>query len=832
MSAAAKDGVSSAATDGSASTGIDDVTTNDEASSFIPTEGSDISQKNGHHDSNGDDITSVPQGDDEYESAKSASPNPPHNAVDEKLSANGDQGGAEASDTESVPAKTKQPRKSTPAKKVAVVAEWDDVAASLSAQFLAKSSELVSQDKAMYGQVAWARIRGYPYWPGYICDPKMLVHDYVSMQKYLPLMDTHFWVYFYQTNNSAPVLRADIALWEDSSKPFHDGFPTKKGKPYKNAKFDEAKTIAADKPDIFQETTGEKMARKRKEGAAAKRPLVDQPTESEPAPVKKRRGRPPKNPSLSVAPTTSVVTQHPDVVEGPSEVTKTPDSAATAPAPKKRGRPPKVKPQPVEVVPGNEPPGEQQVPPAAKATPTTPIKAKGRPGRKPKAKPVHETEEPPSTTKNVTADDMEKTTVADEIPDQDTKEIKPPVPSQEPKRQRGRPPKDTAPKRRGRPPKERPAVPLQIVADAPAEVANVDEPGETTKTTTAVEALGTSERATVSEGGPMDANSNEESGKKTPRTTSTTVAEAKKESTSHDVDGDAESKTESDMNVKPPQRKRPAANAKGLKTKKVKTIQDEEVETEENNASSKDTATTSDVAETALVIETLDLELATNLAKELQGCVKGESKESISLALKIMNALIESTQFTLDTLQKSGLPVVVNLLRNTSINPNVKKTASALRKHMIRQSKPATVDAPIASVENEAPEPTSEVSVPIEPSAIADIEPKLSVGDHESENHTTPEGDDGVSGAPFSREREIVVQMIQEVITSPKKGLYDRFLDTTEEYKSQARRVIFGLRDHDLCRQKVLSGSLHVLELVFATDEAFTQYNLAPWKAK
>ncbi|KAF0752447.1 hypothetical protein AaE_006032, partial [Aphanomyces astaci] len=146
--------------------------------------------------------------------------------------------------------------------------------------------------------------------------------------------------------------------------------------------------------------------------------------------------------------------------------------------------------------------------------------------------------------------------------------------------------------------------------------------------------------------------------------------------------------------------------------------------------------------------------------------VAGESKESVASALNIMNALIASTEFSLETLQKSGLPAVINTLRQRAVNPNVKKTASALRKHMMQHSgyekpKPKPVDPDVErTVDVGAPNPLTVESVP-EAAPTKD----------EPDNVTTPEGDDGGvvgTAAPFGRDREIVVEMIQAVITSPK----------------------------------------------------------------
>ncbi|ETV87469.1 hypothetical protein H257_01032 [Aphanomyces astaci] len=883
MDNAANDGIVLPATSETSETSrIDGVDTEVETVPSVPTAETATSLQNGQRNDDDDDRT-VSANMDNNSPVDLTSASIP--AVAEKGSNHGDHD----SDTVTTAKPTKsQPRKQHATKKPVDTSRWDDVFESMSAQFLAKSDELMAQDKAMYGQVAWAKIRGYPYWPGYICDPKMLVNDYVSIQKFLPMMDTHFWVYFYQANNSAPVLRSQVALWEDTSKPYQDGFPSKKGKPLKNPKFDEAKDIAAVEFQLpiekrvawvvlkvlDKETTGEKQARKRK---AAAQPPVPPSTEQSPPlgdceaaqpPPKKRRGRPPKNP---VANASSAEPR--GGVDGRAglNATRAAAAAVVAATPKKRGRPPKAKPilLAADLSTQNEPVQQQpnHKPIAIETTTTTipPVKVKGKPGRKPKAQPpIAKSDETPTTSSTTDQEGqqppLDMIVGSGDVAVPDASPTEPGQPPDEIKQPRGRSPKDATPKRRGRPPKAKAAVAL-----FPLEVPPVAQPTPANEVAPTVQDISP---VTLDKSEPTTSVASTVQDTLEPiSTTTTTIAVAAtdgaEESTpavivedkpdaagmvgAHD-DNENEVDGASTSQVEIPARKRAQVDVKVPASKKPKMAN--EVTASEATTLEEAGGTGSSPTKSVLVIHKLDLDTAVQLATDLQGCVAGESKESVASALNIMNALIASTEFSLETLQKSGLPAVINTLRQRAVNPNVKKTASALRKHMMQHSgyekpKPKPVVPPTASAvdDEEAKDPYVEGTVDVgapNPLTVESV-PEAAPTKDEPDNVTTPEGDDGGvvgTAAPFGRDREIVVEMIQAIITSPKvsreieTALYDRFSDTTEEYKTQARRVIFGLRDHDLCRQKVLSGSLHVMELVFASDEAFTQYNLAPWKAK
>ncbi|CAK4500801.1 unnamed protein product [Aphanomyces euteiches] len=692
-------------------------------------------------------------------------------------------------------------------------------------QLLELNEKLPAEVKGMYGRVVWAQMRGYPYWPGYVCDPTMLTNDYESMKIFLPQIETHYWVYFYDSDNrwrlnsdmsmtglfSAAIPYTKVAPWEDTSKPYRTGyFPglpaNKKSKLIsQTAKMKPAIELAEREQQlpsenriawVLQKVEIPELKPLKKSQQGKKREGDD----NEDGPPKKRRGRPPKK--------VEVPQQLPDEKTGEEDVNPPQQK-------KKRGRPPKVKPQ------------EAAQEDIAVAEPSP--KQKGKPGRKPKVK-VEEEEvagesKRPDNTKSP-ADAEEEPKKEPKRRGRPPKKQKPPVTEEDKLEETNTPPEPK--KRRGRPPKS--AASKQSVGEDTSFQGEAQE--NNTKELIPEEAAPVDKsdvKSTAQKGKGPDVIENEatEQMHKGKKDEKEKKINKKRKLSEND---DSSSKTQNHMKQK--------HNADG----KVKTNADDKKSEEnvEKRPKSNDDLWGQDGN---VILDNFNVDKAKRVSRKLAKCARGDSKESFERALQIMNCLFELKEFSLEMLKESGLPPVVNQLRGSS-NPNVAKTASALRKHMMQQS---GFEKSKAKAARESTETTPAPSAPVESAPVE--EPKAKVTpqedatsatrkctDQEPDNVTTPEGDD--SSAQFGRDREMVIQMLQSIIASPKvsreieTALFDRFSDTTEEYKTQARRVIFGLRDHELCRQKVLSGSLHVLELVFATDEAFTQYNMAPWKAK
>ncbi|ETV92276.1 hypothetical protein, variant 1 [Aphanomyces invadans] len=96
----------------------------------------------------------------------------------------------------------------------------------LAARMFDQNAALSPEVKSMYSQVAWCRLRGWPYWPGYVCSPHMLAVDSETMEAFVPFMSTHYWIYFYGCNKSAAVPHSSVVPWDDASKPYREGYPS------------------------------------------------------------------------------------------------------------------------------------------------------------------------------------------------------------------------------------------------------------------------------------------------------------------------------------------------------------------------------------------------------------------------------------------------------------------------------------------------------------------------------------------------------------------------------------------------------------------------------
>jgi hypothetical protein len=52
--------------------------------------------------------------------------------------------------------------------------------------------------------------------------------------------------------------------------------------------------------------------------------------------------------------------------------------------------------------------------------------------------------------------------------------------------------------------------------------------------------------------------------------------------------------------------------------------------------------------------------------------------------------------------------------------------------------------------------------------------------------------------------------------------VFDRYKESNGDYRSQARLVTFGLRDNAKLRERLFAGTLHCLEIAYASDEVRT----------
>ncbi|CAI5708801.1 unnamed protein product [Peronospora destructor] len=200
---------------------------------------------------------------------------------------------AEGEDTESEP--EKQPKKrvkttkkagKTPGrkKKVSVESEEDN-AMDEQVEAENKVNALSDEIKSRFGQIVWAKMGGYPYWPCIITDPRLL--PLKLQETALKVLETKYLVFFYVSNNFAPVSFKKIESWDDTKFKYREGHPEKDSKaPKRRVKLMEA-IEAADKETKLP-------IEERANGILRPIEKVEKPVEM-PAPVKRKPGRPPKN---------------------------------------------------------------------------------------------------------------------------------------------------------------------------------------------------------------------------------------------------------------------------------------------------------------------------------------------------------------------------------------------------------------------------------------------------------------------------------------------------------------------------------------------------------
>lgn len=49
--------------------------------------------------------------------------------------------------------------------------------------------------------------------------------------------------------------------------------------------------------------------------------------------------------------------------------------------------------------------------------------------------------------------------------------------------------------------------------------------------------------------------------------------------------------------------------------------------------------------------------------------------------------------------------------------------------------------------------------------------------------------------------------------------MFDRYKESNDDYRVQARKITFGLKKNTNLRERLISGALHGLELVYADDK-------------
>ncbi|KAG7396281.1 hypothetical protein PHYBOEH_002548 [Phytophthora boehmeriae] len=145
-----------------------------------------------------------------------------------------------------------------------------------------KVAALSDEIKSKFGQVVWAKMGGYPYWPCIITDPRLLPPK--LQESIIKVLDSKYLVYFYVTNNFAPVSFKLIEAWDDTKFNYREGHPEKDSKaPKRRVKLMEAIELADKEVKLPVEERANGLLK------PEQRP---EPAATTPAPVKRKPGRP------------------------------------------------------------------------------------------------------------------------------------------------------------------------------------------------------------------------------------------------------------------------------------------------------------------------------------------------------------------------------------------------------------------------------------------------------------------------------------------------------------------------------------------------------------
>ncbi|EGZ21218.1 hypothetical protein PHYSODRAFT_492141 [Phytophthora sojae] len=201
---------------------------------------------------------------------------------------------AEGEDTESEPEKQPKKRAKTAAKGAKKGAGRRKKAAPEPApdsddgqREVERKVEALSDDiKGRFGQVVWAKMGGYPYWPCIITDPRLLPKKLQDTA--VKALETKFLVFFFVSNNFAPVLFKMIEPWDDTKFNYRAGHPEKDSKaPKRRVKLMEAIEVADKEIKLPIEERADGLLKPVEN-------VEEESADEAPAPAKRKPGRPPK----------------------------------------------------------------------------------------------------------------------------------------------------------------------------------------------------------------------------------------------------------------------------------------------------------------------------------------------------------------------------------------------------------------------------------------------------------------------------------------------------------------------------------------------------------
>ncbi|KAG6623066.1 Transcription elongation factor S-II, central domain [Phytophthora cinnamomi] len=209
---------------------------------------------------------------------------------------------AEGDETESEPEKQPKKRAKTAAKgakrgpgrkkKAEPAPDSDDEQREVERKVAALGDDI----KGRFGQVVWAKMGGYPYWPCIITDPRLLPKKLQDTA--VKALETKFLVFFFVSNNFAPVSFKMIEPWDDAKFNYREGHPEKDSKaPKRRVKLMAAIEVADKEIKLPIEERADGLLKpeekvEEEEGAAVEPP----------PPVKRKPGRPPKNKAAAAKP--------------------------------------------------------------------------------------------------------------------------------------------------------------------------------------------------------------------------------------------------------------------------------------------------------------------------------------------------------------------------------------------------------------------------------------------------------------------------------------------------------------------------------------------------
>ncbi|KAG2777459.1 hypothetical protein PC129_g19403 [Phytophthora cactorum] len=204
---------------------------------------------------------------------------------------------AEGEDTESEP--EKQPKKraktmkgvkkgpKTPGRRKKVAAEPEDDAADEQKEVENKVAALNDDIKGRFGQIVWAKMAGYPFWPCIITDPRLLPKK--LQETAMKHLETKFLVFFYVSNNYAPISFKMIEPWDDTKNKYREGYPEKDSKaPKRRVSLMMAIEVADKETKLPIEERADGLLK------PVEKMAMGDPAEKTPTPVKRKPGRPPK----------------------------------------------------------------------------------------------------------------------------------------------------------------------------------------------------------------------------------------------------------------------------------------------------------------------------------------------------------------------------------------------------------------------------------------------------------------------------------------------------------------------------------------------------------